>query len=303
MGAEDAIALGRWDAQRSSCSRSSPGRGRVLRWDGRRGWGAGLRRLPCRRRLAALRRRAQDRRRRRPTGVCAAISRAFRRSPRCLVCGFLANASQIRSQRRHRDRHAPLREHRGDGRPAVALRAKGEDLGRQRANRLLLTQLGLLVRRNIVERLLQLQNRLRCELILGVHRLSFCLHELSLGRRALFLRRSAAPSSARPSQTSARHVPGSDRSATLRLRPVQSDVGRAVAPQAAHRSSPFQDAPRRRIRPQSDATFVALRTRATTRGSARRSPRAVAPTVTRARRAPGAGCGPGGQRLLLTPGH
>jgi len=181
MDAQDAIALGHRDAQRSSCSRPSPGRGRVLRWDGRRGWGAGLRRLPCRRRLAALRRRAQDRRRPlQPTGVSAVVSRAFRRSPRRFVCGFLANASQIRSERRHRDRHAPLREHRGDSRPAVALRAKGEDLGRQRANRLLLAQLGFFVRRNVVERLLQLQNRLRCELVLVVHRFSLSLHEHSL---------------------------------------------------------------------------------------------------------------------------
>ena len=106
--------------RRGSCSRSGTGHRRELRRDGRRGRAAGLWRFPCRRRLAARRRRWRARGRSlRLTSVCSAVSQTLRWGPRRFVCGFFANPPQIRSQGRHRDGHAMFREHRGDRRPAV----------------------------------------------------------------------------------------------------------------------------------------------------------------------------------------
>jgi hypothetical protein len=183
-----------------------PGHRRMLRCDGRRSGCSGPWRFRCRRCLAARRRRGRDRvRSLRLTCVCSSVSRAFRWGPRPFVCSVFANAPQIRSQRRHRDRHATFREHRGDGRPAVALRAEGKDLGRERANRLLLAQFGRLVQRNLVERLLQLQNRLGRELVLVVHRFS-CSRALPVAG-VLSAGDARQTLESTPSRTIARRVP------------------------------------------------------------------------------------------------
>jgi hypothetical protein len=172
--------------RRGSRSRRVPSTGRVLPHDRQRRGGAGVLRFRCRRCLARFATaNAYSRAGAAPGGLRAGVSRTLRLRSRVFVCSLFANLPQIRLQGRHRDRQASFREHRGHRRPTVPVRTEGQDLGRQHANSLLLAQFRRLLRRHFGERLLQLQNRFRRELVLVVHRFSCVLSRVVLNQTSL----------------------------------------------------------------------------------------------------------------------
>ena len=148
--------------------------------------------------------------------------------------------------------------------------------------------------------IVQLQNRLRRELVLGVHCPPFCFHERSRWAGAPRRTTPRRPSSIRALclRGHRNERAGSDEGASRRSASSTRRGGRGGAPLVSPGASRPYDA----RGPRFDTAFVALRTPAAGR-AAPDAPRSVAPRVTGSRKRTAQRCDPSGQRLLLTPRH